>query len=136
MLSIYYKIWVDCILRVRSKKKNRDTWKEKSMIMMSIAMTCNFMLLMAILERNILGCYFYKLSISSLSNKENNVLSILILHLLPILIVNYLLIFRSGRCRKLIRKYPYYNGRLFVTYFLISLFLPICLLFIYLVCSG
>ena len=131
-MNIYYKIWVDCIVRLRSQKGNKNDWIEKSIIMMSTAMTFNFMLFMAILERNILGCYFYKLSIPSLSDGGNNVLSILILHFLPIIIVNYLLIFRNKRCKKLIKKYkyPYYNGKLIALYFVISLLLPIVLLLI------
>ena len=135
-MNIYYKIWVDCILRLRSQEQNKDTWKEKSMLMMTIAMTVNFMFFMTIFERHILGYSFYEFHISSPNivsdvKRVNDVLNILVLFVLPCFVVNFLLIFRKKRLKKLIRKYkyPYYNGKLFLTYFLISLFLPLVLIF-------
>jgi hypothetical protein len=129
-MGIYYRIWVDSITRLRSRESNKDNWQIKGMITMSVAMTFNFILLMAILQRNILGCYFYKLSIPFLSNIEDNVLTILVLFFLPCVLINYLLIFRGKKYEKLLGKYPYYNGKLFLGYFLVSLFLPIILLWI------
>jgi len=129
-MGLYYRIWVDSIKRLMAIDVNKNSWQLKSMFAMSIAMTFNFILLMAIIQRNILGCYFYKLSISFLSNLENNILTILVLFFLPCVILNYLLIFRSKRYEKLLEKYPYNNGKLFATYFSISLFLPIILLLI------
>ena len=115
-------------MRLKSLPSNQDNWQIKSIITMSVAMTFNFILLMAIIQRNILGCYFYKLNIKFLSNYENIILTILVLFLLPVVIINYFLIFRDKRYEKLVQKYPYYNGKLFIGYFLISLFLPILLL--------
>ena len=127
-MNLYYKIWVDSIMRLKSLPSNQDNWQIKSIITMSVARTFNFILLMAIIQRNILGCYFYKLNIKFLSNYENIILTILVLFLLPVVIINYFLIFRDKRYEKLVQKYPYYNGKLFIGYFLISLFLPILLL--------
>jgi hypothetical protein len=127
-MRYYYSIWVDCITRLRSIETNKDNWQIKSQIAMSIAMTCNFLLIMAILQKNILKVYFYKINISILSTLENNTLTLLILFFVPCLIINYLLIFRTKRYDRLIERYPYKNGRLFIIYFLISLFLPIILL--------
>jgi len=140
-MRIYYKIWVDCILRLRSQKQNKETWQEKSMIIMTTAMTFNFMLFMAIFEKHILGFSFYKFTISSpnivpVVEGADGILNFLVLFVLPCFVVNYLLIFfRKKRLKKLIRKYkyPYYNGKLFATYFLISLFLPLVLIIIYIV---
>jgi hypothetical protein len=127
-MRYYYWIWADCITRLRSITTNKDNWQIKSQIAMSIAMTFNFLLIMSILQRNILEIYFYKINFSILSTFENNALTILILFLLPCMIINYLLIFRAKRYERLIERYPYRKGRLFITYFLISLFLPIILL--------
>ena len=131
-MNIYYKIWVDCILRMRSQKQNKNTWAEKSMISMSLAMKFNFLLFMAILQRDILGYTFYEINIPSLSDKENNLVTILVLFALPIVILNYLLIFRNKRCKKLVKKYKYpdYNGKLAFTYIAISLLLPIVLVIV------
>ena len=128
-MNLYYRIWVDCILRLKSIEANKDNWQIKSQIMMTVAMTFNFILIMAILQRNILKVYFYKINIHILSSYENNILGILILFFLPCLIINYLLIFRGKRYEKLVEKYPYHNGKLILIYILISMFFPLILLF-------
>ena len=127
-MNLYYRIWVDCILRLKSIEANKDNWQIKSQIMMTVAMTFNFILIMAILQRNILKVYFYKINIHILSSYENNILGILILFFLPCLIINYLLIFRGKRYEKLVEKYPYHNGKLILIYILISMFFPLILL--------
>jgi len=136
-MNIYYKIWIDCILRLRSQKQNKETWMEWSMIIMTIAMTVNLLFFMTLFERHVLGFSFYEFHISSpniVSDVErvNDVLNILVLFVLPCFVVNFLLIFRKKKLKKLIRKYKYpcYNGKLVLTYVSISLFLPIVLLFI------
>jgi hypothetical protein len=127
-MSLYYRIWVDSIKRIRSIEKNKDDWKIKIIIIMSVAMTYNLMMIMAILQRNILGISFYGIESPLLSELENDILTILVLFFLPCISINYLLIFRRNRYEKLLEKYPYYNGKLFVIYFLTSMFLPIVLL--------
>jgi len=129
-MRLYYRIWVDFIIRLRMREVNKNDWKLKSMIFMSIAMTFNLVLLMSILQKNIFSYYFYELNVPFLSNYENNIITILVLFILPCVIINYLLIFRSNRYEKLLEKYTYCNGKLFVTYFSISIFLPIILMWI------
>jgi len=129
-MGLYYRIWVDFIVRLRSKEINKNNWKSKSLIFMTISMTFNLALLMSILQKHILSYYFYKLEIPFLSNYENNIITILVLFISPCFIVNYLLIFRGKRYEKLLERYPYCNGRLFVAYFSISMFLPIILMWI------
>jgi hypothetical protein len=129
-MGLYYRIWVDSITRLRSRKSNKDDWQIKSMITMSIAMTFNFVLFMVIIQKEVLGFYFYELNFPILSGFENYIFTMLILYLLPGVIVNYLLIFRGKRYEKLLEKYPYYNGKLFVAYFLTSMLLPIVLIWI------
>ncbi|MCL2291302.1 MAG: hypothetical protein FWC34_11480 [Bacteroidetes bacterium] len=134
-MNIYYKIWVDNILRLRSQKQNKDTWQEWSMIIMTAAMTANFMLFMAIFERHILGFSFYEFNIVSPNvvpiEGANDFLNTLVLFVLPCFVINYLLIFRKKRLKKLIRKYKYpnYHGKLAATYVLISFLLPLVLIF-------
>lgn len=130
-MNLYYKIWVDCIIKAQSQPQNKNNWRFFTMIFMSMAMAINIAVFMAILQRNILGRYFYDIKISSLEGtRTGSFLSFFILFILPPLIINYLLIFRNNRYEKLIRKYKYYNGKLFISYFLISLFLPFILLFL------
>jgi glycosyltransferase involved in cell wall biosynthesis len=137
-MNIFYKIWVDCVLGLRSQKQNKDTWIEKSMFSMTICMVFNFLLFTAVVGRHIVDLSFYEIKMSSPNivvpvERANNILTFLILYVLPCFVINYLLIFRKKRLKKLIRKYkyPYYKGKLFVIYMLISLLLPCVLLFIF-----
>lgn len=129
-MRLYYRIWVDCLKRLKSSEAGKNNWQIKSIIAMSLPMTFNFVLLMSIFQKQVLGLYFYKVHISLFSDYVNNILTILILFIIPCLIINYLLIFRGSRYEKLIRKYPSYDGKLFFAYFLTSIFLPIILLWI------
>ena len=129
-MGLYCRIWVDCITRLRSIEANKDNWQTIGIVSMSTAMTFNFVLLMVIIQKNILDYYFYEINIPVLSGFQNYILTILILYFLPCVIINYLLIFRNKRYEKLLKKYPYSNGKFIVAYILISLFLPIVLLLI------
>lgn len=127
-MSIYYRIWVDCITRLKSREANKDNWQAKSMVIMTTAMVFNLVLLMIILQKQILGHYFYELNVSFLSGHENYILTMLILYISPCVAVNYLFIFRGKRYEKLLEKYSNYNGKLILIYMLTSMFLPIILL--------
>jgi hypothetical protein len=135
-MRLYYKIWVDFITRLRSIESNKSNWKIKSYVIMSIAMTLNFILLMSILQKHILHNYFYKIDFYNFPILENNILTILILFALPCAIINYALIFYNERYEKLLKKYSHYNGKLFLYYFLISIFLPIILLWGVVICQN
>ena len=127
-MGLYYRIWVDLITRAQDVNKNN--WQSKSMLNMSIAMTFNFVLFMLILQREVLGYFFYELNIPSFTSFENYIFTMLILYILPCVILNYILIFHGKRYEKLLNKYPYYNGKLFLAYFVTSLLLPIVLMWI------
>ena len=97
---------------------------------MSTSMTFNLILLMVVLQREVFGHFFYEINISTLSGFENYAFTMLVLYLLPCVIINYLLIFHRKRYEKILVKYPYYNGKLSLVYMLISLLLPIVLIWI------
>ena len=128
MLGLYYRIWVDFIKRARLQPGNKYNWQVGTILFMTMAMAFNFVLIMTILEKHVFRNYFYKIDLSFFPVRVNNILSYLILFILPCFIINYLLIFRNKRYEKLLKKYPYYNGKLFVVYFTISMMLPILLL--------
>jgi hypothetical protein len=50
------------------------------------------------------------------------------LFILPNVLLNYFLIFRNNRYEMLLTKYKSYNGKLFISYFLASLALPLLLI--------
>ena len=131
MLGVYYRIWVDCIQRAkRQASNNKESWQTITMIFMTLSMSANFILIMTVLEKSVFQTYFYKIDVSFLPTRINNVLAYLFLFILPCFVVNYLLIFRKKRYQKLLLKYPNYNGKLFLAYFLSSMLLPIILLWI------
>jgi len=127
-MSLYYRIWVDAIKRIKSLGKDKDNWQTKIILFMSAGMTFNFMLIMAILQKIVLDKFFYVINSPKLSELQNSFLTILLLFFLPCIIINYFLIFRGKRYEQLLEKYPYYNGKLFLIYYTISIFLPIILL--------
>ena len=127
-MSLYYRIWVDCILRLKSLPKNKEDWQLKSMSIMSTAMAMNLVLIMIILQKGVLDYYFYEINIPFLSDFVNYMLTMLILYFSPGVLLNYILIFRRKRFEKLLKKYPYHNGKLFLVYLLISMLLPIIIL--------
>ena len=130
-MNIYYKIWVDCIIKARSIPANKNNWKRFTMIFMAMAMALNFILFMAILQRKFLGISFYHLKVDILpGTKLDAFISFFVLFLLPMLLINYFLIFRNNRYEILLEKYKSYNGKLFISYFLASLILPLLLIVI------
>jgi hypothetical protein len=130
-MKFYYKIWVDCIVRAQSLPANKNNWKRFTMVFMSMSMAINFAMIMAILQRNILRFTFYNFRVDVfLGTKLDAFISFFILYLLPMLLINYFLIFRNNRYENLVKKYKSYNGKLFFTYFLSSFAIPLIFLII------
>ena len=50
MIRLYYRIWANCIYRIKSQPANMKTWKVGSMILMTLAMSMNMLLLLTILQ--------------------------------------------------------------------------------------
>lgn len=130
-MNIYYKIWVDCIIKAQSIPANKNNWKLFTLIFMTITMSINFACFMSILQRNILGLYFYHFEVDFFPGTKLDALIIgFVLFVLPNLLLNYYLIFRNNRYEKLINKYKSYRGKLFFIYFFASLAIPLIILII------
>lgn len=125
---MYYSIWVDCLLRIKAQPSNQRDWRVKSMVLMTAAMTFNWLLVINVTEFAIVGRPFYEINFYFLPDELGTLLEFFILFIAPWLIVNYLLIFRNDRYQKLLTIYPYKEGRLFLTYFLSSIFVPIVIM--------
>ena len=108
-MNIYYLIWVDFIVKVKSIPANKNNWKQYSMIFMSMAL--NLCVLISIIQLHILKHIYYDVSITIFrGEKLNNFISFFILYLLAPLVLNYILIFRDDRYKALIAKKKNYNG--------------------------
>lgn len=127
-MCLYYSVWVDCIKRAKQLPANKNNWKGGTMIFMTLAMSSDFILMMTILEKYFIKRTFYTIDFYFLPGRVNSVLSYIFLFVLPCLIINYLLVFRNKRYTTLLEKYPYYNGMLFLVFFVVSMMLPITLL--------
>jgi len=104
-------------------------WKFYGLVFMSMAMALNIALFMAILQRNILGKTFYHLNVDIfLGTKLDSFVSFFILYLAAPLLINYVLVFRNKRYEELFKRYKSYNGKLGITYLMVSYFLPFILL--------
>lgn len=131
MLGIYYGIWVDCIVRAKSIPKNKENWAVRCMFFMTFCMAINLVLLMYILQQYLFGYFFYAITMDFLPKQIDYLLNFVLLFYLPCIVLNYLLIFRKRRYETLLNKYPYQNGKLYLIYSTISIFLPIILMWIY-----
>ena len=129
MMKLYYKIWVDTLVKIKAQPQNERRWKTLSFVFISMAMAMNFITVISIIQRNILGKSFYNLGIDVFpGTKLDALLKFIILFLLPVVIVNYVLVFHNKKYEKLIEKYKTHNGKLGMTYLLLSYFLPLILL--------
>ena len=128
-MNLYFKIWVDAIVKIRKNPLRKEDWKWMVQIYMAIVMALNLMFLFAILQRNILHFTFYDLEINMFSSEIlNNLISGFMLFFLPPLLINYLFIFKNEKYLVLIEKYKFENGKYFLTYFFTSLFVPLLIL--------
>ncbi|TXF79321.1 hypothetical protein [Chryseobacterium sp.] len=127
-MKLYYTIWVDCILRIKSQSQNRENWKFLSILFMGIAMSLNFIVISIFLsDLNMIDKIFIvKINFFIENSKLNSILGFIMSYFLPALLLNYSLVFYNRKYERLIEKYKYHNGRYIGTYLLISfLSLPI-----------
>lgn len=129
-MNPYYSVWVDCLIRLKAQPANQKDWPIKAMIVMTAAMTFNWLLIIKVIEFSIIGHPFYQIDFYFLPATINTLLEFSILFIAPSFIINYLLIFRRKRYKELMEKYPYKHGRLFLGYFLGSTTLPIVLMWL------
>jgi len=103
-MRLFYLIWVDFILKFRSQPANKNNWQFMTFAYMTVVMSLDFFFIITYLE-SLLGYYFYDLKIPIIPQKIGDPLSFVILFVGPPLLLNYMLIFRNQRYKKLISKY-------------------------------
>lgn len=123
----YYTLWVDAVLFIRKKKKSKDIFYP--LVIMVSPLAFNVLCLSFLpdflgIKVNILNVGNYFLSLLGI---YNNFLGTCI-GCIVILYPNYLLIFKGNKIEFLIEKYPNYNGKLFILYWLVSTFVPLLII--------
>jgi len=121
MLSIYYKIWVDAIVFEQTKNGQRRNWKIYTLIPISLFQGINLLTLFfavsAITKKHI----SIFLDINFFNFKPlNQLFSSSITLFFPFIILNYFLVLYNNKYEYLIEKYKYYNGKLYLGYFLFT----------------
>lgn len=127
MQKFYYRLWVDTITKIQSIPKNKDMWEFYSISFISIAMALNlwFVTFLLMLHLNIVIPFLpLRLDIFP-GNKLDAFLGFFISYLFPMLLINYLLIFKNRKYLELVKSYKPQNGKLFLKYFLGSLLIII-----------
>jgi len=128
MRNWYYQIWADCIIQGKASHKE---WKLTSMIFMSLAMGVNLVLIDGIIQRHLLGTNLYRLDIDVFPGKGLDAfLSFFILFMIPPILLNYFLVFHKSRYESFLKKYKTYKGKLFLTYLVLSLSLPLIIILV------
>jgi|SRR5690554_113115 len=127
-MNLYYKIWVDAIVKIRSNPLRKEDWKWLIQVLMASAMGVKLMFFIAIFERYILEVEFYNIGFNF--PILDSFIKGLLLFFVPPFLVNYLLIFNDNKYESLVNKYESHNGRLFLTYFFASIFIPLSILMI------
>jgi hypothetical protein len=119
MKNIYYQLWVDCIVSIR---RNNPDWKWITMLSVNLAMSLNMMFIIVTLSLFFPVFKKYELPIIFLNGSRLVPLfGYCILYGLPIQLINYYFIFYKKKYEHLILTYPFYDGKYFITYFLLSL---------------
>ena len=98
-------------------------------------MVLNFLLVVNIIQLFILKRTLYTVDLYFLPAILKTKAEFLLRFVVPVVLINYLLIFRNDRYQKLIKRYPYRNGKLFLAYFLCSLGVPVVLLWVGIIAS-
>lgn len=124
--KIYFGIWTDCIKQIKSVPRSKDGWKFYSLTVMSLLMGINWMFLSMFILSSSWGKEFeYSVDIGIFGKTIGILLEGFILFMLPMLVLNYLLVFRNDRYLTFIDKYDFQNGKWFRKYLLLSLWLPV-----------
>ena len=116
MENIYYKLWVDAIVWEKATNGERRNWKPYTLIPISLCQGLNLLTVC-------FWCHipvFINMNIVSIK-PINGFLSYSISLLMPFIILNYFLIVYNEKYESLIMKYKYYNGKLYLWYFLCSI---------------
>lgn len=110
---------------IRSQRTNKGNWKTLTMIFMTLGLSVDLTFLISLLEEYILGYRIFQLNINVGFERMNDLVEFIICIVLPILVLNYLLVFKNDKYELLINRYPNYGGKLFITFFILSMFLPV-----------
>lgn len=131
-MSCYYSLWADAIGFEKAKHGHIRNWKPYVLIGVTFCQGLNLATVLLLMSNWVKIPFF--LPIDFFPGKMiDGAISGIITLFLPLLILNYFLVIRAGRYKKIVRKYPYRKGKYYIMYFLLSvlmLLLPVLIGFI------
>ncbi len=118
---------VSAIYTTKNNGLISDVWRFLSNFYVACAVCGNCLLLFLLINNNLFPRSLDFLNFTYLEvGKYNFLLNLLLLVIVPVMMLNYLLVYRNGRYEELIKQYPSaYNKILFGLYFSISFLMPI-----------
>lgn len=124
--TMYYSIWSDGIRKMQTVNSSKKTnWKFISNVLMSTAGFVNVLFISALLPNKYLWDYMVYLQIDFSGSAYLRNVSFGATISCVFFIMNYMLIFRKARYQSFIDNYKFYNGKLFIGYFVASIWVPI-----------
>lgn len=128
--KLYLRIILGSICVAKDNGFMSDIWKFMSNFTTTIAIVSNFIAINLFFEYSSKTYIFQSLNFTNIK-QLNFVLTLFGFLVLPIMVLNYMFIFREKKCKLLIKENPkYYVKWFFTVYFLISIFTPILFLFL------
>jgi hypothetical protein len=105
-MNLYYKIWADAIIKLRSQPKNFGIWKFYSMAFMSMGMALNLVFILFILAEIKITDKIFIIPINIFpGTKIDAFISFFISYLLPFLAINYFFIFYKDKYKNFLPRY-------------------------------
>ena len=131
MINIYLKLMISSIYTAKNNGFMSDIWKFTSSLYFAFATNNYVMFLYLSTNKYIFNNHLDVLNLQIISGKYNFILNMLIYFYLPILILNYLFLFRYDKFRSLIKTFNHsYNKKGFALYFIFSLLFMFATFFI------
>ena len=118
MLELYYKIWVDAIIKINRNPILKKDWKWMTHAHITTMMGLNLMFISAIIQKNLIGKFYYDINFKIFLNENlNGFIESIFLYFLPPFLLNYFLIFKNNKYENLLEKYKDIRGYYFFSYF-------------------
>lgn len=128
-MIFYYKVWIECIIRLKKQHLVSSNWKRDSMLIMTFLMSFNLFTIMMITQYRI-GSFFFKLNVNNFPPSVDFVVTLFFLYFLPILFLNYFLIFYKNKYENLIILFSKNKLNFLYGYILFSIFTPLIIFWI------
>jgi hypothetical protein len=128
--NLYFIIFNDLLIKIKSVPKNRDNWKFGVIFILSYVISLNLFVLMHFLQNFYLDFKFYDIEFDYfIGNRLDYIITYFILYFLPSIILNIFTLNFYLKNNNIFKSYKYYDGKFFLFYSLISLIVYIMYLF-------